>query len=80
MQIIENNHTSNAQALRVLDPSSVVKDLLFKSLETLWVSVKTNLDHQEADKNDPFNQFMMAVDEEKKEDDDNLDEKISESL
>ena len=63
MQIIENNHSSNAQALRVVDPSTVARDLLFKSLESLWDSVKTHLDHQEADKNDPFNQFMMAEDE-----------------
>ena len=49
MQIIENNHSSNAQALRVVDPSTVARDLLFKSLESLWDSVKTHLDHQEAD-------------------------------
>ena len=35
MQIIENNHSSNAQALRVVDPSIVARDLLFKSLESL---------------------------------------------
>ena len=46
MQIIENNHGSNAQALRVLDPSAVTRDLLFKSVESLWESVRAHLDHQ----------------------------------
>ena len=82
IQIIDNNHSSNAQALRVLDPSKITQDLLFKSTESLWEAVKAHLDHQAMDENDPFNQFMMEVDtEEKKEEkDDDLAERISEHL
>jgi hypothetical protein len=82
MQIIDNNHSSNAQALRVLDPSKITFDLVLKTTETIWEAVKAHLEHTSVDENDPFNQFMMAVDLEKEKDDEEIDltEKIADCL
>jgi hypothetical protein len=74
MQIIENNSSKNAQAIRVQDPSRLTQDLLQQAIESLHETVQTYLDHQQVDKNDPFNQFMMVVDTNQDADMDGNDE------
>jgi formiminotetrahydrofolate cyclodeaminase len=68
--------------LRVLDPSKISFDLVLKTTETIWEAVKAHLEHTSVDENDPFNQFMMAVDLEKEKDDEEIDltEKIADCL
>lgn len=54
-QIIENNHKTNAQALRVRKTSGLVEKLLLRCEQALEATVRSHLERKDIDQNDPFN-------------------------
>lgn len=63
-QIIENNRFTKAQELRTNEASRLVEELVDRCVDSLESAVLATLETKVVDKDDPFNQFMQAVDAE----------------
>ena len=63
-QIIENNRKTKAQELRTNEASRLMEGLVDRCVDGLESAVHATLATKVVDKDDPFNQFMQAVDAE----------------
>jgi hypothetical protein len=61
-QIIENNRKTKAQELRTNEASRLTEELVQRCVESLESAVQATLATKTVNKDDPFNQFMQAVD------------------